>query len=519
MVGVLVGLKLRLLRNQLQRGSQQVIGLVLLLALTVFGAGALALVIATGDFGTDGEAVLAVLVSGLTLLGWAVLPVAATGVDTVLDVGRLSLLPISWRRHGVGLLLASALSPGTVVTLLLLAGFLTHAPGVVAAVVAAAAIAVQATLGLLTGRIVVAALGGLLRRRRTRELAYSLGAIVTVALSLGGQWVARNTSRLERRHVEATAELSSWVPLNLGGRGLASALDGRVGIAVVELLGGAAVAALLVVLWWLLVRRELVTVGGPSTHRRRRSSTLAGARGPVSAVAFRELRYLWRHPIARTNLVTSVVLAGLVVVPTRSLDGGPASVLLACFLTGSVGLSALNMLATDGRAAWFDLVATDPATILRGKALARVAVAAVLVSLGTVLLATVGGAGWTYVAAVPPIAAGLLGVTLGVGVVASVTTPTPLPDIASGNPWAGSSPGQGCVTAIAAFALFLVSGIVSLPVAVGALVGARVGPVVLAAVCVFAPAYGWAGWRIGLALAERRMRGRIPELLAALSPA
>lgn len=518
MVGLLLGLKLRLLRNQLRRSTQQIVGLVLLLAMSLLGAVAGSLTIATGNLGADGQRTLALVIGAFTVIGWIVLPVAATGVDTVLDIGRLSLLPITWRCHGPGLLLASALSTGTIATVLLLGGFVVHAPGPVATLLAVLAVFVQTALGVLCGRIVVGALGGLLRRRRTREIAYSLGAVLTLVVSLAGQFAARNAVRLERRHVEQAARVASWLPPNVGGRALGSALAGDLARSAVELVAALALCAVLTAAWWALVRRELANVGGASTRRRRRTSGLRGVRGPITAVAARELRYLWRHPIARTNLVTSVVLAGLVVVPTRAADAVPASVLLGAFLTGSVGLSALNMLATDGRASWADLVAVDVATLLRGKAAARSVVAAVLVVLGTAGLATVGGAGWSYVPAVGPIAAGLLGVTLGVGAVASVTTPTPLPEISSGNPWAGAAPGQGCVTALAAFALFLVSGVVSLPVVAGAYAGARVGAVVLVPVCVFAPVYGWFAWRVGLGLARRRVAGRIPELLLALSP-
>lgn len=525
MVGTLVGLKLRLLRNQLRRGSQQVLGLVLVLGIVAFGAGSLALVIALGRADGPLYADLLVLFSAGLTVGWALLPVAASGVDATLDVSRLALLPIRGRVHGPGLLLASMVGVGPLLTVLLLSGFAVQGAGVLGALGVAASVAVQSVQAVLVGRIVVSSLGALLLRRRTRELAFSLGALVTGLMGFGAQVVSRSVEGVERSTVEGWADAARWNPLGLGAAAGGRFLDpGPDGLSAADVFGGVvllaagtATCAVAALLWWRLVRRELTSITGDGGAPRRRRRTLPG-RGPVTVVAARELRYLWRHPVARTNTITSLVLSGLVLLPQRAALDEPPRVLTAAMLVGTVGLSALNMLAVDGRAVQCDVLCADPAVVLTGKALARAALGTAVVAVVAVVLAALSG-GWGYVPLTLLIALGLLGPVLGVGAFASVAMPVPVPDVATGNPWS-SAPGQGCVTAIGAMLLFLVAAALSAPVVAAVVAGHLTGSTVsLVLSALAAPAYGWWMWRLGLRAAGRRVAGRIPELLTALAPA
>lgn len=515
MVGLFVGLKLRLLRNQLRRGAQQVVGLVVVLGLVLSGAGGVTVVIALGRAEAAVFADLLVLFCAALAFGWALLPVAASGVDTTLDVSRLALLPLRGRRHGPGLFASALVGVGPIATVLVLLGFARHAPGLLAAPLLVAGLLVQTVQLVLLGRVVVAFLGALLRRRRTRELAFSLGALVTAAFGLGVQLLSRAAPGVSRRSLRRWAGWAEWNPFGLGGRGGALALRGEL-LAAVGWLAAAAVVCLgSALLWWRLIERELTSITGDNGGRRRRRAV--AVRHPLAAVAQRELRYLWRHPVARTNTLTGLFLAVLYFVPQRASLDVPDHVVRAAGLVGAVGLSALNMLAVDGRAVAADLLCTTPRQLLSGKALARFVLGMVLVGTAAVALAAWSG-GWVYVPVALALGAGLLGPILGVGAFASVAVPVPVPDVASGNPWA-SAPGQGCVTALAAFVLFVVAAVASSPIVVGAALSLeRDSALGLALTALLAPVYGWALWRAGLHLAERQIRGRVPELLAALSP-
>lgn len=519
--GAFVRLKLRLLRNQLGRGNQQIVGLVIVLLLVLVGAGASALVVATGSAPDPLLADLLVLFSAVLTVGWSFVPIAASGVDSTLDVARLALLPLRGRTHGPGLAVAALVGVGPLATIVVQLGFVPHGSGPLGMVLVLAAVAVQTVQVALLGRVAVSALGSLLLRRRTRELAFSLGAFLTVFVAFGLQLLAKSAPEISRPELARWAERLAWNPFGLAGRAGAVAIERGDSVALATaaglLAGALAMVGLTARVWWWLVERELTTVSGAAGGRARRRAVLRGTR-PLAVVAARELRYLWRHPVARTNTLTSFVLSGIYLVPQWSRLDDPAQVLLAATLVGTVGLSALNMLAIDGRAAASDVLCAPVPTILAGKAIARLLLALAVVSVVAVVIAARSG-GWWYVPAALGIAAGAVGPILGVGTFASVAAPVPVPDVATGNPWS-ASPGQGCVTALAAFGLFVVAGVVSLPIAVAVVVAQGVldSALALAVVALLAPGYGWLAWRLGSAAARRRVDGRIPELLVALAP-
>ncbi|MGD9751582.1 MAG: hypothetical protein AB7W59_11370 [Acidimicrobiia bacterium] len=527
MIATFVRLKLRLLRNQLRRGRQQVAGLVVVLALGLLGAGAASLVVAAGRAEPAVFADLCVLFAALLSAAWLVLPIAASGIDTTLDVGRLALLPLRGRTHAAGLLAASLVGVGPLATLVVQLGFVAHGVGPLGIAMVGAAVTVQTVQVALLGRVATATLGAMLQRRRTRELAFSLGVLLTGSVGFGAQVLSSSVRGVSSDALGRWAQRAAWNPFGLAGRAAAVAIDGGdaggggVGWVLPAgglLLGALAIAALSARLWWLLVVRELTTTAAPAGPSARRRSRLR-ARSPVGAVLARELRYLWRHPVARTNTITSFVLSALYLLPQRSHLDDPPAVLLAAALVGTVGLSALNMLAIDGRAAATDVLCAPLGQVLAGKAAARLVLALAVVAVVASGLAASSG-GWGYVPAALGIAGGMVGPILGVGAFASVAAPVPVPDVAGGNPWS-AAPGQGCVTALASFGLFVVAGVAALPVVAAAVLAQVVldRPAVLAVVALLAPGYGWLTWHLGAAAATRRAQGRVPELLAALAPA
>ena len=128
MVAVLVGLKLRLLRNALRQSAWRIVGVVLatayglfLVALAVVGMIALRF---TGV--AVGPDVVVVGLSALTL-GWTLVPLLASGMDDTLDPGRFALLPLRARELLPGLVASSLVGvPGVATVLIALALSLIH---------------------------------------------------------------------------------------------------------------------------------------------------------------------------------------------------------------------------------------------------------------------------------------------------------------------------------------------------------------------------------------------------------
>jgi ABC-2 type transport system permease protein len=122
-----------------------------------------------------------------------------------------------------------------------------------------------------------------------------------------------------------------------------------------------------------------------------------------------------------------------------------------------------------------------------------------------------------YVPVTLCLAAGMLGVALGVADVVSVRFPYPVPEVTS-NLWAVQGTGQGCLVGVMQMLAFTLQGVLLLPLLVLVGVGLFAWRPALAITCPVAVLYGLAVWRVGLRIGARWLRGHQPELLAALSP-
>ncbi|HMO10465.1 MAG TPA: hypothetical protein PKB06_02930 [Actinotalea sp.] len=108
MVEHLVRLKLTLLRNGLRRSAWQVVMFLLGLlyglgVLVLVAAGLVALAVGAPP---DVQRGVLVVVGSAVVLGWAVLPLVAFGVDATLDPARFVTFPVPRRDLLVGLALA-----------------------------------------------------------------------------------------------------------------------------------------------------------------------------------------------------------------------------------------------------------------------------------------------------------------------------------------------------------------------------------------------------------------------------
>jgi ABC-2 type transport system permease protein len=519
-------LKLTLVRNGFRLGWQQVVGLVTagLVGLPLSLASAALLAVVPRTQPDLGEALL-VAVFLLLAVGWVAGPLVAFGTDETLDPSRLALLPLRPRQLVPGLLVASSLGVAPAATLIVLAGAVAgFAPlGLGLPLVVAGALG-EFLLCMVASRAVTTALSTVLRSRRARDLSIVVFSLALLAVGLGGPILTGLVRALSRGHGETVFALVRWLPPGLAAGAMVDAAGGRLAVAAAELAAtGATVAALG---WaWLAAMRRLATSAEPRARAGERPGELfprlAGflPRSRVGAVAAKELRYAVREPRLRVSWIFAWLFA--LVLPVAVGFAGPLRqpemVLVVPALVWLTNVNTLNQFGFDGRAYWMHVAAPgDLKADLAGKNLAAALLTFPLVLVDGLALAAVTG-GWAYVPVAAGVGGGLLGTMLGVGNLASVRVPQPMPEM-SGNLWALSNTGQGAATVLVQLAAFSVQSVMLVPVIALVLVGLLVWPPALVAAPVLGLAYGLVLWQAGLRLGAEWLAAHQPELLGALNP-
>lgn len=532
MVGVLVRLKLTLLRAGLRSsGVRGILGAVFSLVISVVvgvlgGATFFALrFVDNGRAATDATAGA----FALLLLVWVLGPIVAAGAEGTLEPDRLALFPLRPSELMPGLLLAALVGFGGLCTVLVLTGAIAGmAPASPLALVTVAAVVAELLLCASVSRCVSTAISGAVRSRRWRDVVLFVGPLVALSLNLTLQLVTRSVAPTDgsgRPHgsaaLHAAGVVARLLPSGPAALAIGFARDGRLLAAFAALAGALALPVVFVALWGRVLTRVLTSASGGSGAR-----ASAGAaslvprwlpllpRTRVGAVAAKELRLTWRDPRQRAA-VLSATFAGLVpAISFRVLSSGDAKVVLVAALPAYVlGANTTNLYGFDGQAHWANVAAGDDArSDLLGKSLARalVALPLFLVVLGG-LAAKVGDV--RYVAAAFGLAAAGFGTNLGLGTIASVISPLPLPDNAA-NVFSAGNTGRGLAAAGPSLAVLFGGLILLAPVLVPMLV--VTGTARLAGLGEFGVVYGFVGWRLGLGLAVRHSQHRQPELLEAL---
>jgi ABC-2 type transport system permease protein len=550
-----VRLKLRLMTGALRGhgGSTRAVGLILagLGALYVMPTGFSVLAaLRGGQLAADA----AIVVFTAAFAGWAVLPMFAFGTDETLDPARLALLPLTRRAMTMGLLAAALTGIGPVVTFVVLLGAVAataNGPGSLA--VGLGAVALELALCVTASRALATAFSGLLRSRRGRDLSVVAGALLTFAVI--GANVAFQESLLGGGldpGVHAVARVVRWAPPGLLAHAIDDAARGSYPVALLELAAGAATAALLLWAWMAALGRALVSPdastwaggrragagsgGGSGRLSARLGRAASGLSGPAGGltvlrggsrartVAVKELRYSWRDPRRKAGLLG----LGMAVIVTLSVSRlgtahggltgvvGPVLIVAAVYGGAIAGIQSANQFGLDGGALWLNVAATarvqDLRADLAGKNLASALVAMpVFAVLYTALGLLTGRA--TYPASAFGMAAGALGVTLGIASVASVLMPYAVPERRT-SAFGGAGAGRGCLVGLANCAMLVAAVVVLSPVLV-LLAVVHTGLWLL----LVGPAYGaviaWAG---RLAASDIGFR-KLPELLAEVSRA
>ena len=282
MVATLVKLKWRLTLNALTKNVWAIIG-------TVFGAlyglGALGLMLA-GAVGlglkADPDVIMLVLGSlgALLVVGWAVVPLLVTGVDSTLDPRAMAAWAAPSRRLALGLLAAGALGiPGCITAAVCLIPVLTWllAGQLLAALLALlCAPAALATCVLLSRIIVTAA--GISSSRRGRETTAIIAFVAFLVFTQLPNLIPRilgddPTGFLQQ--LRTLAKVMGLIPFGWAFAAPGLMATGSVLSALVLAIGAWILPMILLPLWQRVVNKAMTSPG--SSHTRTRAYAADGA--------------------------------------------------------------------------------------------------------------------------------------------------------------------------------------------------------------------------------------------------
>lgn len=494
MVAHLVRLKLTLLRNGLKRSVWQVIGMVVgalyglgLLALALAGLVALAV-------GGSPELQRSILVAGgsLLVLGWAVLPIVAFGVDATLDPARFVTFPISRRDLIAGLGLAGLVGiPGVATVLGVLVAAFVWWRDPVAVVVALVTGALAVAICVVGSRATTTWLAPVLTGRRAREVM-GFGTLALLAafylafgrLSTGG--VGSEDQVVGALH--GAAHVLGWTPLGVAWAVPADVAAGAWAAAGARTLILLATLALLLLAWDRSLARAMVQAP------RHDAGSAPSARGlgwfarmpatPAGAVTARSLSYWFRDP-RYAMAVGAVFLA-----PVAMWAFGMREQVLFFlpFLGVVTGWSISADTSSDGTALWMHVVAPLRGVEDRaGRAAAALMVLSPVVIVLTVFLAVVTGRGQNL----PALLGASLGAFLSALGVANVMSAVVVMRVqqAGENPF-GVKQGASVATVLLQMGGMLSVGVLALP---------EVG-LAIASVLLPSPQLGWVALLVGLVL-------------------
>ncbi|GAB3436039.1 hypothetical protein [Actinophytocola sediminis] len=512
MVGILIQMKWRVLRHSM-RGNVAV----LTLGGAVFGLAAAVITIIAAGANFDDPAVGVDLLAAVYLVwtvGWLLGPLFTGGGDETLRPEHFALLPIAPRRLAGGLLGAAFLGVPAIVTFLACCGLLVHASGSEGLAVAVLAVPLQLVFVVLLSRVTMAALGGVLQSRRGRDLGVLLAGLLGFSAFLV-QGVLRGLGPvLLGGDSPVLSAVLRWSPSGWGTVAVYAAGRSDWPLAMGALAGLTLLCAGLLGAWALLLRRRIsrpAVNAGPSARPGRVPLASRLPATPVGAVVGKELRTWLRDARRRLALLSTVVLAVIVVVFPAFQDGasaavpfvGLAVVPMACLLAG-------NLYGMDGSALWHTLVTPGAeAADVRGRQVAwLLLIGPVVVVLAIVLPWLVDPGTYPWVLGLTP---AVLGGGAGLVMLLAVFTAYPMPDQRS-NPFAaGNSPGM--LRLLLQLAILLLLAVAALPVVGVVLVGWE------------APGLRWLGVPVGIGIgvlcgwwwgrvATNRLVTRGPELLA-----
>jgi ABC-2 type transport system permease protein len=518
-VGLLVRLKIRLLRNALKSSRQAKTTFILstiaagLVAVGVF-AGLAAL--RSQDAAVD----LTTVVFTMFAFGWLILPLLVFALDSTLDPSTLALFPLRTRPLAVGLLAASATGAWPIANVVGLLGVTVGlARGALGLLFALVAVVLQVLFCIVLARFVTTSLAGLLRSRRGKDLAGLLILPIFALYEAFVQVVPRFTAegKLTAKSFAGVDAWMRWTPPGLAAHAIQDASTGHAATGLLRLL---LLAAVIVALGWLWIRelgRALITVDTTTQAASVRSSALPFAKhGLVGTVAARSWVYQRREPGAKIfwGLIVIIIAASSAsTLRTPAYMGGLIGA--AGFGAAFIGIFNSDAIGMLGPAFGFEAVALHGRRSLRsyfaGMDFALVVVAVPLFTVVLFVLAVVAQHPASGFLALAVNLAGI-GAGTGLGNVFSVVSPYPV-EKRAGSPSPKAMEGYRGQVLAAAFGSLLGTGILLVPMILAvALTGHVADSTRMPALLVAGAAYGLGLGTLGVRLAARFAEDRIPEL-------
>lgn len=557
MVATLVRLRWRLTLNSLRANVWALIGTIvgalyglgLLLALV---AGAIGL----GGLGADAAAPVLAAAGALTVLGWALVPLMLTGVDSTLDPRAMAAWTAPSRPLAIGLAVAAATGvPGVITGAGLLLPVLVWAvAGQWGAALLALALApaALATCVLLSRVVVIGA--GVSTSRRGRDRAGVIAVLAILLVSLAPALLNLGTrldSGVDLEGLRTAARVAGLTPFGWALAAPGHLARGEAAAAIGLSAAALALPAALAPVWERVVGR--VMTGPARSDARSRAydgaaqegGAQAGAAGaaagvsrvlpwhrrlegimpsPAAAVAARCLRY-WRadprYLVQAISLVITPVLLAVMIALGRTsiVDAGetaslapgraPAVLLAAPVLTALLsGWGLHNDLAFDSTALW-----TQVSASVRGRddRLGRI-VAAALWQTPVIAVLALGGGAWTGLWRALPAVGGLSAALYGCALAWSSLTGVLLPyevNAPGDSPMKSRTSGTALIAVLVQMVGMGVIGLAAAPVIAGFAVMALAGAwgwgwPFLAAGVLWGAGATWAGIAVGGRLLDSR---------------
>ncbi|HUO45757.1 MAG TPA: hypothetical protein VM470_02875 [Acidimicrobiia bacterium] len=435
MAWLFVRLKARLIRNRLRKaGAWATLGFIGIWLGSFFLGATFGLFsgAVTGVVGGDATSALFTIAA----LVWVAGPIAAAALDETIEPRRLELLPITPRHMAVGILAASFLGPGALATVLFTVGaVIGSSPGWEAALPVLAAALLYVVWCMASARWATTLLTDLLRTRRGRDVAVLGASLLGAGAAFSSTILTGGGDPLPA--LAGLGAVLAYLPPGALGKSLSLLADGdwRLGL----LLAVYGLAAVTAVIWgwqWSLTR---LATRAPSSSASGRAAgadhpliprSLRKHSGVVAGVIGKELRYLRRDPRFRSQAIgLAVALAVVGFGLGRILIGTEYAPFLAVIVAWMAATSTgFNQFGLDDRSFWAYLVTgVDMRMVLKGKNLS-VAVLGAPAVVGLALIAALLAGDFGNVPAALLAGGGLLAVWLGVGNVASILGPYPLPE-------------------------------------------------------------------------------------------
>ena len=523
LIRTFVRLRWRLLRGAIRHGGAEQAGAVVSIVISaVLGLGggiAMFITARTVEPARD-VGVIACTALVVAAIGFGIV----AGVAQPVDPRVFAPEPLTDRQRTIGLLSAAAFGPaglsGIGIGVGLGAG-MARSPLDVPVVT----LAILAWLGTLL----------LVARTATNGLALVLqrfpraGQFVVGVAGLGFyglfQFVPILLDRLDEAQRTRLVDGLQWTPPGQLGLALTGPTTGT---AVVHLFAGAIWVPLLAGAFTATTRQLAASVratpsgtpGDVEMGRFRSSVRRACGDGTVGVIAWRSLILRFRTPRTALETVTGAGVGLAAAIAPVLLRDNPGSG--AVLVGGAVQLAVLfmagNSFGNDGPAVTHELLTgLSIRTLVRGKARSILIVAAPLAVIGPLVAAAIAGE-WRYLLAGFGVGIGGLLAGTGAALVQSALVPIAVPE--SDNPFASGETGQGFLAAVTLFAVLMGLAVVTLPVALALFWAVDRGSVVWVTVFSLLTIVGGAGaLRLGGSLATRRLSGREPEFVAAVTPA